>query len=124
MAVAAVLAAVGGGAGGVGPAGGAGGGSGDPYGGDSLFLKRRQYLLELNGTAQEWTCRADSVLRAAVRRYHEGSVTLPVTVYRGIGVKGVAALAEPLGWRVDFGRTRYEGGKAVVLVPVSAGRVA
>ncbi|MER8041767.1 hypothetical protein [Streptomyces sp. NPDC094032] len=89
----------------------------DPYGGDSLFLNRRQYLLELRGSTEEWTGRADIGLRRAITRQPQGPVTLGAEIYRGIGLGGLEALAEPLGWRVDRSRTRWEPGHVALLVP-------
>lgn len=63
--------------------------------------------------------RAEFALRRAIAEVPGGPVVLGVAVYRGIGLRGVEALAEPLGWRVDWTRSRFEAGRGVCLVPRS-----
>ncbi|MFI8963003.1 hypothetical protein ACIGO8_12850 [Streptomyces sp. NPDC053493] len=93
----------------------------DPYG-DGVFLSRRQYRLELSGTPEEWRERAGFALRRAVARGPQGpdgTIWLPVSAYRGLGLEGLDELAGALGWRLDRDRLRFG---TVVLTPVSAPR--
>ncbi|MCX5409729.1 hypothetical protein OHA37_38470 [Streptomyces sp. NBC_00335] len=86
----------------------------DPYG-DSVLLSRRQYRLELNGTPEQWQERAGFALRRAIAQGPQGPETsLPVSAYRGLGLKGLDELAGALGWRLDRGRLRFG---TVVLEP-------
>ncbi|MFI6638914.1 hypothetical protein [Streptomyces sp. NPDC050504] len=91
----------------------------DPFG-DGLPLSRRQYRLELRGSREEWRVRAGFALRRAIALGPSAPgepLFLPACAYRGLGPEGVHELAVPLGWRVDWPRTRYGPGKAVYLSP-------
>lgn len=95
----------------------------DPYESWPL-LTRRQYRLERFGSQKEWTVRADLALRRAVALSGESTdktVELPVRTWRGVGIAGVEALAGPLGWRVDWTRTRFGMGKTVHLLAWAGG---
>lgn len=95
----------------------------DPY--ESWHLTRRQYRLERFGSQEEWAVRADLALRRAVALTGEStskSVELPVRTWRRVGIAGVEELAVPLGWRVDWGRTRFGMGKTVFLA-VGSGKI-
>lgn len=99
--------------------GSSGGGGGGDLGG--VILTRRQYLLESEGTAEDWhkniyealleaTKRADKAER---RRRSKGQsapmiqpfTQLDVRQYRGAGIQAAADIAAPLGWTVDWKRT-------------------
>ncbi|MEU4101816.1 hypothetical protein [Streptomyces tanashiensis] len=91
----------------------------DPYG-DSVLLSRRQYQLELNGTPEQWRERAGFALRRAIAQGSQdpdGTISLPVSVYRGLGLEGLDELAGALGWRLDRERLRFG---AMALKQVSA----
>ncbi|WP_327130013.1 hypothetical protein OG311_00115 [Streptomyces sp. NBC_01343] len=84
----------------------------DPYG-DSVFLSRRQYLLEPNGTPEQWQERAGFALRRAIVQ-GDPAISLPVSAYRGLGLEGLDELARPLGWRLHREGLRFA---TVVLKP-------
>ncbi|MFF6903966.1 hypothetical protein [Streptomyces hydrogenans] len=91
----------------------------DPYG-DSVWLSRRQYRLELNGTPEQWRERAGFALRRAIAQGSQEpdeTISLPVSAYRGLGIEGLDELAGALGWGLDRQRLRFG---AVALKPVPA----
>ncbi|MFI0990610.1 hypothetical protein [Streptomyces exfoliatus] len=90
----------------------------DPYG-DSVWLSRRQYRLELNGTPEQWRERAGFALRRAIAQTSQDpdeTIALSVSAYRGVGLEGLDELAGALGWRLDRERLRFG---TVALKPVS-----
>ncbi|WP_188266713.1 MULTISPECIES: hypothetical protein [unclassified Streptomyces] len=87
-----------------------------------MILSRRQYRLELTGTPEQWRERAGFALRRAIAQgpgHPDGTITLPVSAYRGLGLGGLDELAGELGWRLARERLRFG---SVVFKPVTAPR--
>ncbi|MEU3607836.1 hypothetical protein AB0E83_20660 [Streptomyces sp. NPDC035033] len=94
----------------------------DPYG-DGVWLSRRQYRLERNGTPEQWRERAGFALRRAVAQGSQepdGKISLPVSAYRGLGIEGLDELAGALGRRLDRQLLRF-GEVALEPVPPPPG---